>query len=54
MYFFTVVIITSVFEKNPAAFPPTAVSWLFPLVKQKLSSEVAKLEEFKKNKYEVK
>jgi len=41
-------------QKKPAAFPRTAVSWLFHLVKQKLSSEAVKLEEFRKNKYAVK
>lgn len=40
--------------KKSAAFLLTAVSWLFLVVKQKLSSKVVKLEEFKKNKHAVK
>lgn len=35
-------------QTKPVAFPLTDVSWLFHLVKQKLSSKVVKLEEFKK------
>lgn len=39
--------------KKHAVFPLTAVCWLFLPVKQKLSSEVVKLEEFEKNKYAI-
>lgn len=54
MYFFTVIISTSVCLKTFTVSQVTAVSWLFLIEKQKSNSKVVKLEEFFKKCSEVK